>query len=150
MTILLDPIFDTSAGTLHLLARRALHHSYLAFLIEGPVSLETQKDDPPASARMKSTESHQAGFLRGYRKGELAQSFRQRGEKPFCIFTVLKGTDEIVRVSDYHGSTFAVSLDDLFKPQIKRKMQVNISQHRRYNPTLRGPRFRMNHLTIRL
>lgn len=139
MTILLDPIFDASTGTLQLLARGALHHSYLAFLIKGPVCLKTQKDDPPASARMESTESHQTGFLRRYRKGELAQSFWQLGEKPFCIFMVLKGANEVVCVSDYYSSTFTVSLDHLFEPQIKRKMQVHIGQHRRYDSLVEFP-----------
>ena len=65
---------------------------------------------------MKSTESHHPCFLRCHRKIELTESLGQYLEKLNCFFTVLKGTDKIVCVSDYHGITFTVGLDDLFEP----------------------------------
>jgi len=99
---LLFPIFDASTGALQLFGCGALHNSYQPLAVFGPVSLKTQKDNPPASARMKSTESHPPCFLRRYSKTELSKSFGQYFEKLYGIFTVLKGADKIVCV--YRGS----------------------------------------------
>jgi hypothetical protein len=60
MAVYLDPILDTATGTMQPPAFSTLCYPHLTFLVQGPVSLEPQKDNPATIARVKPTESQKA------------------------------------------------------------------------------------------
>src|SRR5215469_11475025 len=91
----------------------------------------------PLRGCRKAPEGEQPGFVLGQFQIESSEPFSQLSLIAVRIFAVLEASHKVI--GEPHQVRLAASLrfDLLRKPQIERKVQVQITEHRRYRPPLR-------------
>ena len=86
----------------------------------------------------KPPEPKKPGFVRMQLQSELRESFAKVPEEPLRVEGTLEAEHEVVSVSHDDDVTKRTAPSPLLHPQIKRIMQTDVGQQRRYRRPLWG------------
>jgi len=80
----------------------------------------------------KTPKEQQPSFLLGQFQIELRKTFPQSALEVLRVSSELEASHKIIRETHQVCLALALCFEFLFKPQIKREVQVHVTQHKRY------------------
>lgn len=116
MTVFLDPLLDSPARAVQLLACRSPHDPWRTLPVQQPVHVEAQKGQAAFHAGMKAAESDDPSLFRRDFKVELLPPLRQHPVEPFRILPETTGAATVIRLATDHGFPSAVLFHNFLEP----------------------------------